>query len=376
MQINKWMIMLMLCAVASVQGATDWFDALLLQKATQDAQAEKAQSAPLPDFGTGSFTVTAWLRTQQDGTIVAKTRSEGEWVSGGKSLFIRGGRVTYDIGWVGALRAKSSVTDGKWHHVALTGGKTQKIYVDGRLEGTATMEQKPDPKGSALMIGYTSRNFPDDGDTFEGDIDELCIYGRVLQSTAIGKLYERQRPTEAAAPLAYYPFDGDILDASAGNNQPQEVKRSSFASGRIGQALHLSQGAYLLVPTADSDDHNAALWAKLKAKHRDDTAIQEMDWVREDRIWSTDWRRVSPARAAQRYASLAQRPSSLARDIKRLARAVKGPADLKAVPDQLSQRQRAVPRAVNELEEPMLEVQPGVHQRRHASLPLEPEGEP
>ena len=331
MQTRKWMMILVLSTAASVQGATDWFDSLLQHKETQDTQGAVAQAIPLPDFGTGSFTVTAWIRTQQDGSIVAKTRSKGDWASGGKSLFIRGGRVTYDIGWVGALRAKSSVTDGKWHHVALTGGKTQKIYVDGRLEGTATMEQKRDPRGSALMIGYTSRNFPEDGTTFQGDIDELCVYGRVLRASDVRALYERQGPAKGPDLLAYYPFDGNILDASAGNNQPQEIKRSSFASGRIGQALHLSKGAYLVIPTADSDAHNAALWAKLKAKHRDETAIQEMDWVREDGIWGTDWRQVSFARAAQRYASQVQRPSSLAGEIKRLARAVKGPADLKPV---------------------------------------------
>jgi hypothetical protein len=331
MQMNKWMSLLVLCAITSAQAQVDWFDSLLEQKQTQNTQVEKVQAVPLPDFGRGSFTVAAWVRTQKDGTIVAKTRTKSAWTSGGKSLFIRGGRVTYDIGWVGALRGKSSVTDGKWHHIVLTGSKTQKIYVDGRLEGSSTLEQKRDPRGSALMIGYTSRNFPGDGETFQGDIDDLRIYGRVLRSAAIRSLYERQRPTEDGDPVAYYPFDGTILDASGGHNQPREVKRSSFSSGRVGKALSLSKGAYLVIPSADSDDHNAALWAKLKAKHQDEDAIQEMDWVREDGIWSTDWRRVSYARAAQRYASLTQRPSTLAREIKTKASAVKGPKDIKAV---------------------------------------------
>ncbi len=331
MQMKTWMMLIVVCGAASVQAGPEWFDTLLQQKQTQDTRGEEPQATPLPDFGTGSFTVTAWVRTQQDGTIVAKTRTKGTWANGGKSLFVRGGKVAYDIGFVGCLTAKSVITDGQWHHVALTGGKTQTIYVDGRPEGTSTMEQRPDPKGSALMIGYTSRNFPDDGATFQGDIDELCVYGQVLGASAIRDLYEHRRPRSKADCLAYYPFDGDILDASTGHNQFREIKQSSFVPGCSGQALHLSKGAYLLIPAQDSDTHNAALWASLKAKHSDGTSRQEIDWVREDGIWSTDWRRVPLTQAAQRYVARVQRPSSLAREIATLAPAVKGPADLKPV---------------------------------------------
>ncbi|MCP4452121.1 MAG: LamG domain-containing protein, partial [Planctomycetes bacterium] len=243
---------------------------------------------------------------------------------------MRDGRVNYDIGFVGCVTAKSSITDGKWHHVALTGGKTQKIYVDGKLEGSAAMEQRPDPKGSVLMIGYTSKNFPD-GKTFEGDIDELGLYPRVLNARDIKVLSQRKRPLERTDVLAYYPFEGQILDASLGNNHPREIKQARFTSGRVGQALRLAKGAYLQIATTDSEAPDAALWTELRRNHRDETAIEEMNWVREDGIWGADWRQVSWAQAAQRYVSRVQRPSSLVVQIKTQARGAKGPETLKKV---------------------------------------------
>ena len=331
MQTNKWVVILVLCGALSVQASQGWFDSLLQQKLAPEAQDAKVESQPLPDFGTGRFTMTAWVRTDRDGTILAKTKSQGAWANGGKSLFLRDGKVSYDIGFVGCLTARSSITDGKWHHVALTGSKTQKIYVDGRLEASSTMEQRPDPRGSALMVGYTSRNFPDGGKTFQGDIDEVALYARVLTARDIQAMSQRQRPLGNTDPLAYYPFDGQILDASSGNNQPQEIKRARFTSGRVGEALRLSKGAYLIIPGQDTEAPDAALWARLKADYRGEADIEEIDWVRAHGIWRADWRQVSWSQAAQRYAAVVRRPSALVTQIKTRARAVKGPESLKPV---------------------------------------------
>ena len=333
MQVNKWAMVLVLCCVVSVQAGKSWFDSLLQEKQAEVAQEAVAETAPLPDFGTGRFTVSVWVRTQKDGTLWAKTRAKGAWVSGGKSLFLRGGKLAYDIGWVGAVTGKSLITDGKWHHVALTGGKTQKIYVDGQLEASAALEQKPDPKGSALMIGYTSQNFPEGGKTFQGDIDEVSLYGRILKPDEIKALSQRRSSQKGTDLLAYYPFDGTVRDASSGNNQPQEIKQGSFTAGCVGKALRLAKGAYLVIPTAGEEPRDAALWAKLRGTHGDATASEEMNWVREDGIWGADWRELSWAQAGQRYASLVQRPSFLVSQIKALAQKVKGPDTLKPVHD-------------------------------------------
>ena len=34
--------------------------------------------------------------------------------------FVRDGRLTVDIGWVGAVSSKRKINDGKWHDIAMT----------------------------------------------------------------------------------------------------------------------------------------------------------------------------------------------------------------------------------------------------------------
>lgn len=47
-----------------------------------------------------------------------------KWESGGdqgqgKMLFLRGGRLAFDIGWVGVVEAKTNLADGKPHKIGL-----------------------------------------------------------------------------------------------------------------------------------------------------------------------------------------------------------------------------------------------------------------
>ena len=81
------------------------------------------------------FTITARIRTDAGGTIFCKTEPGPDWVPNGKVLFVRGGRLCYDIGWVGVVQTRMRVNDNKWHDVALTWDHASaqvRLYVDGR----------------------------------------------------------------------------------------------------------------------------------------------------------------------------------------------------------------------------------------------------
>ena len=80
---------------------------------------------------------------------------------GAKALFIGDGHIHFDIGWVGTLHGETRVDDGRWHHVALTGGEPQRIYVDGELDATGDMEPSPDRQDHVLKLGYASTDFPE-----------------------------------------------------------------------------------------------------------------------------------------------------------------------------------------------------------------------
>ncbi|MHC5053806.1 MAG: hypothetical protein ACYTKD_03700 [Planctomycetota bacterium] len=83
---------------AGAMAGETWFDALLAKRAAVRASRPAPAPLPLPDMGKRACTVLAWVRTTGDGSIIAKTAPEGPWVRHGKALFIRGGRLAYDVG--------------------------------------------------------------------------------------------------------------------------------------------------------------------------------------------------------------------------------------------------------------------------------------
>ena len=309
-----------------------WLDTLLHYKTAAAAtQAEAKEPVPLPDFGQGKFTFTAWIRTKRDGSILSKTRAKGAWMNGGKSLFVRGGRVCYDIGWVGAVNGRKRVADGKWHHVALCGGSPQKIYVDGKLDSQGSLEARPDPQGAVLKIGHTSDNFPVGGFGFAGEIDEARVYGRVLSEEEIKAHATKEQPFKARGLLACWPFDGNPEDVSGGLNHAAPVKRSKYVEGKVRKALSLSKAAHMVVACGKDSGPMPALWGRLAADFGDKASQQEMAWEREDGIWGSDVVAVELAELARRYAGAAQRPSQLHNKAQGLAAITRTASDLKAV---------------------------------------------
>ncbi|MGB2823997.1 MAG: LamG-like jellyroll fold domain-containing protein, partial [Phycisphaerae bacterium] len=318
------------CAVSAGAGET-WFDALIRQKEqATGAAAELKKAVPLPDFGEGSYTFMAWVRTKGDGTIFAKTLPEGRWVAGGKSLFIRGGRVCFDVGWVGCVNGRTPVADGKWHHVAFCGAGPQKIYVDGRLDASGGLEKRQDVRASVLKLGDTSTSFPPRS-AFTGEMDDVRIYGRVLSASEVQAHFEKTQPPSGGGLVACWPFDGDGLDASGCLNHANAVKGVTFTDGRAGKALRLTGAGHMVVHCGAGESAAAGLWAKLTGEFTDDASRREMSWEREDGIWGHDWQTVRYANVARRYVDAARRHSSIAEAAAALAANVAGPADLKKV---------------------------------------------
>jgi mono/diheme cytochrome c family protein len=133
-------------------------------------------------FGGNNYSIAAWVRTNRGGTIAAVT-APGKWIPGGKSLFVRDGRLTFDIGWVGAVSGEKVIADGRWHHVAVTHnteGKVQ-LFVDGKLDGEGELDSRPDPRKSRLVFGRTSNDFPrGPANGLVGSLDDVLVYNRVL----------------------------------------------------------------------------------------------------------------------------------------------------------------------------------------------------
>lgn len=133
------------------------------------------------------FSVTGWIKTTSGGTIVSKAAKAGQWVRNGKSLFVKGGKLVFDVGWVGAVRSSKRIADGRWHSFAVTyEAKTSQVtlFVDGKRDGRGKLESQDNPE-HVFRIGYTATNF---AAPLRGALDDLRLYSRALAPREIGQL--------------------------------------------------------------------------------------------------------------------------------------------------------------------------------------------
>jgi putative heme-binding domain-containing protein len=157
---------------------------------------EADEAEPL-DLGTPGRTLVVRFRGG-DGTLVASTPKNGIWKPDGKTLFVRGGRLVFDIGWVGAISGTSNVADGQWHTAALVVKKNEtRLYVDGVLEARRGEFRRPAAEGFVLKIGATATNF---GGDYRGDIAWVRLLDAQLSDAALAKAVGNT-PPEAGDPL-------------------------------------------------------------------------------------------------------------------------------------------------------------------------------
>ncbi|MFM7116914.1 MAG: DUF6797 domain-containing protein, partial [Planctomycetota bacterium] len=174
------------------------------------------------------FSISAGVKTKSDGTILCKTRDQEQWVPMGQSLFLRDGRPTLDVGWVGAVQANRQVNDGAWHEVALTwtaADKRVRFYVDGRPAGEGELSVKQPLRDSVIRIGATNDNFPDRS-YFDGELEAVRIFDRALTADEASAVQQRgeQRPL-----ATWSKFSGKAIAAEP-------------SSAALGQAERLSRG--------------------------------------------------------------------------------------------------------------------------------------
>ncbi|MFI9589775.1 DNA/RNA non-specific endonuclease [Nonomuraea sp. NPDC052265] len=159
----------------------------------------------------GEVTVEAWFKTTASGTIIGMQNSADNT----PSAFVP---VVY-VGTDGKLRGQfytaahtpitstAAVNDGNWHHVVLSAapskpatsttgpGSLQTLYLDGAAVGTLAGEIKHgDMWETRIGTGYGSTAWPSTTTSttafpFNGDIDEVAIYGKPLSAPAVTRHY-------------------------------------------------------------------------------------------------------------------------------------------------------------------------------------------
>jgi len=160
-------------------------------------------SAAQHKFGTGDFSVDLWVRsTAGNGLQVMLDKRDGTGGSRGFSVFLGNGTLGFQLGdgfGFTNYGRPGFFADGQWHHVAVTVDRDQPnglvMYVDGvGVTQNPTAHQGTTSTNSNLWIGARDPN-PILGPQifFNGDLDEIELFNRVLTQAEVSALYRAGR---------------------------------------------------------------------------------------------------------------------------------------------------------------------------------------
>ena len=132
------------------------------------------------------FTVMVKFRTKGNGPLLARAPGSGKWVENGKMLFLREGKLVYDVGWLGDIEGDKRVNDGRDHVAVLQmDGKTARLFVDGRMEAANREFRRPDVDSHIFKIGAGAVDF---GGRWDGTISNVRWWKRALSLAEVKEI--------------------------------------------------------------------------------------------------------------------------------------------------------------------------------------------
>lgn len=226
-------------------------------------------NAPDLNFGTGDFTVAAWMRTTQSTglQVVIDKRNRSPVI--GYSVHLYEGRPGFQLadGAYSSYFATKSIADGAWHFVAVTIDRDRKdgvrFYIDGILDvttGDPTRHLKSVTNASALRFG--TRTLSNDG-WWRGELDEPLLFNRALTAAEVMSIRnagtqgfcrcDSRRP----GALARWAFEEaspakSIADSSGSGHTGVAFNSPWGIGGKVGFAMQFD-GADDYIQVADRD---------------------------------------------------------------------------------------------------------------------------
>ncbi|MBU4482083.1 LamG domain-containing protein, partial [Patescibacteria group bacterium] len=138
------------------------------------------------------ITLIGWIKpdiSNVAGAVIEKVSTYGIRLSSGKMNFVA---TTQNNAWsFAATNSATTMSSGIWYHVAITyDGTTARYYLNGSADGTDT-SRTGDLVASTqpVKIGLDTNSI-----YFNGFIDNLAIYNRVLSPTEILTAYNKSTP--------------------------------------------------------------------------------------------------------------------------------------------------------------------------------------
>ena len=211
-----------------------------------------------------NFSLACWVKT-------TATAGNGQWYNGmglvdaevpGVStdfgLAMVGNKAAFGVGKNDfTILSSGAINDGAWHHLAATLNTTtgaMTLYVDGVVQATGT-----GPTGARLGPGsFRLGSIAGVTGYFNGSMDEVRIYGKILNQTEVSRL-----ATVGNTQVARYGFEGNLQDASNHSNHGDPMF-TTYTTGKVGaNAIQLNgTNGYVKLPASASMDFTVAFWVK------------------------------------------------------------------------------------------------------------------
>lgn len=145
-------------------------------------------------FGTGDFSIGAWVKTTMVGTGYQSIVDRGVYFSPytGYGIEVNEGKIVLTT-WENNMHSRAIsiqlVNDDAWHYVVgIRQGTSQSIYIDGELDKNQTgITLRNINVQQNLTMGATLKTTG--GFYFDGTIDEVRIFNRALSADEIWQLY-------------------------------------------------------------------------------------------------------------------------------------------------------------------------------------------
>jgi len=199
--------------VSSQNGLNTTGTAHLCRASDFDGVDDYIQSSVAGSTLAGTSSMSFWLKTSQVGsnTLWTAPGISGVEQSGGSDDIFWGwidgsGHIGVSVGNDSSSRSNAVINDNTFHHVVLTRDAitgAYKIYIDGNLD-------KSGVTGTGIIgtpfdsIGRRERG---SNGYFQGQLDEVKIYDRVLNDAQVSELFTETRSCGAYQPLAHYAFE-------------------------------------------------------------------------------------------------------------------------------------------------------------------------
>ena len=141
-----------------------------------------------------SLSVSAWVKVNSiaggEQTIIEHSRETDQWFG----LWKKDGADLFQFRWARTgtctIDFVTTIRTNKWYHLVGTydaTSNTASVYLNGKLENTATGGTTPTPVSGIATLGRNGSG----SEFFSGNIDEVAIWNRALHTEEILQLYLR-----------------------------------------------------------------------------------------------------------------------------------------------------------------------------------------